>query len=245
MQIISSVCVCVWNPVAWQRWGCHSSIPHGCAWIPSRHTHKNTHVQHNIYRQLDTQISTDRQTQHWYKHKLPQQPYPVPLSGWSGGRSMSGKYMYVYIWLYVQGQQLALGSTCPLDPRLPGSWPVDIQTPEVHSPTPAAGKDTLLTETHVHTHTYAHTQRSLAAGRDSLGPSGSQLLPWSHPQKHKHTWLPDHFTGKPGLIFASAHTLTHTPALPPVAGTTDIWASDPWSHSSCWYLDPRTHMHTE
>lgn len=35
------------------------------------------------------------------------------------------------------------------------------------------------------------------------------------------------------LIFAGAHTLIYTPALALVSGTTDMWVSGPWSHSSC------------
>lgn len=160
---------------------------------------------------------------------------------------MSMRYMYVYMWVFVPrvfAQLLALGSTCPLHPSLPRSralcscWQSPIAHRNAH------------TQTHVHTHTCAYRAHRWLT-RAPLAPR-SQLLARLPPQKHKNIWSPGHFTSKPGSMFTKAHILTHAfvlpytfvrNALPPVACTTDTWASGPGSHSSCWHLDPHICTH--
>lgn len=59
------------------------------------------------------------------------------------------------MWVFVpcvSVQQLALDSTCSLDPSLPKSHHLDIGILEVQSPSAAASKAPLLTETHMHKH---------------------------------------------------------------------------------------------
>lgn len=92
---------------------------------------------------------------------------------------------------------------------------------------------------------HIHKFMSPMSDRDSPGPAGTQLLAWLSTQKHKHIWSPGHFASKPGSIFTKSHSLScafvrsYTFVLPQVACTT--WASEPWSHSSCWHLDLHTY----
>lgn len=153
---------------------------------------------------------------------------------------MSRRYMYLYMWIFVPSvsvQQLVLDSTCSLDPSLPKSHHLGIGILEVQSPSAAAGKAPLLTETH----TWVHTERSPTTDWDSPGPCGNQLLAWLPPQKHK---ISDPQTISPASLAQYLLNLTYLclctslHICTSVACTTNTWASEPGSHPSCWCLDP-------
>lgn len=77
------------------------------------------------------------------------------------------------------------------------------------------------------------------------GPSCSQLLLLSHPQRHARAWLLDHFSSLlTGQIFTNDHTLTWEFSGAPAAGTQTHGSPAPCSDSCCWPLySLHTHTH--
>lgn len=142
-----------------QGWACISNkhMPVKCMHTPPIYT----------YSQAATHINTD--TQSFHKHQQHQQPLPAPFSSWASLGCLS-VYIYVYthpctLWTApVAGLRQSLCSVAAPESQSPQLLAHGRMSPQGHSPTLAAGTDTLA-YTHTHTQTgvpvHPQTSRSL------------------------------------------------------------------------------------
>lgn len=149
----------------------HCQVHSVCAaWVCLLHTHTRVYsTDEHMCVVTATQISTDRSTWHSGKHKQHHCLHPIPRSGWSGLRPVSGTYITLSV---PPGAGLRLPSS-----YVSSSW----------SPFSSFLWVCVCTRVHAHTHTCTHICKWASWLTSSPtawtpGPSGSHLLQVPHSQ---------------------------------------------------------------
>lgn len=150
------------------------------------HMHKHdVHIHASIHIHM---TGPTKQHQHLCTRRQHKQLNPVPFSGSSQWRSISGKYI------------------CPCNVSPSSSWPLDLQAPKAQHPAPFAGA-------HIRTHTDTHP--SIPKPPALLTSQSSEMLANGHtltpppPPIHSRRWLPDTWPCNPPYCSKCWHLDPH------------------------------------